>query len=66
LNGYFSADETLRLLFPSQASRISLKWFMRLRYKNLIPYRKFGSRLFFNPAEVRRALDKIFKIEAVE
>jgi len=66
MDGYYSAEETLQILFPSEKSRLSLKTFMRLRYKQRIPYWKFGTRLLFRPSDVQRALDKLFKIEAAE
>jgi hypothetical protein len=55
---YVDAEGCLKELFPDPRSRPSLRWFKYLQYDGLIPYRKIGRRVFFDVAEVRRALDK--------
>jgi hypothetical protein len=52
------AKGCLEELFPDPRSRPSLRWFKYLQYDGVIPYRKIGRRVFFDVAEVRRALDK--------
>jgi hypothetical protein len=55
---YVDAKGCLEELFPDVRSRPSLRWFKHLQYDGVIPYRKIGRRVFFDVAEVRRALDK--------
>jgi hypothetical protein len=43
-----------------------LRWFLELKAIGAVPYRKIGRRVFFDVAEVRRALDRKFKVEAVK
>jgi hypothetical protein len=55
---YVDALGCLEELFPDPRSRPSLRWFKALQHGGLIPFRKIGRRVFFDTAEVRRALDK--------
>jgi hypothetical protein len=55
---YVDAQGCLEELFPDPRSRPSLRWFRYLQYDGIIPYRKIGRRVFFDVAEVRRALDR--------
>jgi hypothetical protein len=52
------AQGCIEEIWPDERSRPSLRWFKGLQLAGLIPYRKIGRRVFFDPAEVRRALDK--------
>jgi hypothetical protein len=56
--GLVDAKGCLAEIFPDPRSRPSLRWFKYLQYDGIIPFRKIGRRVFFDVAEVRRALDK--------
>ena len=58
------AETCLCLVFPDEATRPSLRYFRELQRKRLLPFRKIGRLVFFDPAEVRRALDKTFTVHA--
>jgi hypothetical protein len=55
---YVDAQSCLEELFPNPRSRPSLRWFKNLQHDGIIPFRKIGRRVFFDVAEVRRALDR--------
>lgn len=61
-----AAPECLELLFPNAASRPSIRWFLELKAQGKIPFRKIGRLIFYDPAEVRRAIDRNSKVEAGE
>jgi hypothetical protein len=61
--GLVNGQHCLELLFP-QEPRPTLRWFLGLKAKGLIPYRKIGGSIFYDPAEVRRAIDRLCKVEA--
>ena len=54
----------LLALFPEKDSRPSVRWLRRMQSRGLIPYKKVGRRVFFDPEEVRRALDRQFSVRA--
>ncbi len=56
--GLLNADELLKAVFPNVASRPSLRWLRRMQAKGLIPHLRCGRLVFFDAAEVRRALDQ--------
>lgn len=58
------AAELLLALFPANDSRPSVRWLRRMQSRGLIPYKKIGRRVFFDPEEVRRALDRQFSVHA--
>ena len=62
--GLVSAHECLEKIFPNVRSRPSLRWFKGLQAAGKIPYRKIRRRVWFDPEEVRRALDKQFRVQA--
>lgn len=53
-----SALRLLEVLFDD-ASRPSLRWLRELQRKRLIPFVRLGRRVFFDPAAVRTALEKL-------
>lgn len=59
--GYFGPEKCLEILFPDEASRISLRHFRSLQASGYIPHLKLGRRTLFNPTEVRLALERFFK-----
>lgn len=58
------AAELLLELFPANESRPSVRWLRRMQSRGLVPYKKIGRRVFFDPEEVRRALDRQFSVNA--
>jgi hypothetical protein len=62
--GFVNAQGCLEKIFPDKRSRPSLRWFRALQAAGKIPYRKIRRRVWFDPDEVRRALDKQFRIRA--
>ena len=60
--GLVNAQGCLEKVFPDARSRPSLRWFKGLQAAGKIPYRKIRRRVWFDPEEVRRALDKQFGI----
>lgn len=49
-------------IWPDPESRPSRRWFLELKAKGLVPFVRIGRRIFFDPAEVRAALDHQFKV----
>jgi hypothetical protein len=58
------AAELLLALFPANDSRPSVRWLRRMQSRGLIPYKKIGRLVYFDPDEVRRALDRQFSVHA--
>lgn len=58
------AAETITAVFPGENSRPALRTFREWQARGFLPYHKIGKRTFFDPEEVRRALDRRFRIEA--
>lgn len=56
------AAALLREVFPDDEKRPSVRWLRKMQTERLIPYRKLGRFVFFDPAEVRSALDKAFSV----
>jgi hypothetical protein len=64
LPGLVNAETCLRMVFPDEDSRPTLRYFRELQAKRLIPWRKIGRLVFFDPVEVRRAIDRQFTVHA--
>jgi hypothetical protein len=63
-SGLVDAERCLELLFPDERCRPKLRWFLEQKRVGKIPYRKIGHFVFYDPAEVRRAIDRHSKVEA--
>jgi hypothetical protein len=59
------ADECIKLVFPCETSRPALRTFRSWQSKGFLPVHKIGHLTFFDPEDVRFALDRRFKINAV-
>lgn len=59
-----NAARMLELVFPDPASRPSLRWVRKHRVKRTIPFIKVGSLIWFDPDQVRTALQRGFTVEA--
>lgn len=57
------AETCLRIIFPEE-DRPSLRCFREWQHKRLIPFRKIGRIVLFDPVEVRRAIDRQFTVAA--
>lgn len=62
-NALLSAEELLREIFPDDKKRPSVRWLRQLQTKRQIPFRKMGRFVFFDPAEVRLALDQRYTVK---
>ena len=58
------AETCLRIVFPDEATRPCLRYFRELQRKRLVPFKKIGRLTFFDPVEVRRAIDRQFSVNA--
>jgi hypothetical protein len=59
-----SAEECIAAVFSGEKSRPALRTFREWQSRGYLPFHKIGKRTFFDPDDVRRALDRRFKIEA--
>jgi hypothetical protein len=59
------SENLLKALWPDQSERPSVRWLRKMVYTRSMPFRRISNRLWFDPAECRRALDRQFKIEEV-
>jgi hypothetical protein len=64
LGNLVTARVCLEELFPDERARPSLRWFLGLKAAGFVPFRKIGRLVFYDVAEVRRALDRRFKVES--
>lgn len=56
------AKALLKEIFPDDEKRPSVRWLRKMQTERRIPYRKIGAFVFFDPVEVRGALDKGFSV----
>jgi hypothetical protein len=64
-NKLVDADTCINEVFTPEA-RPSLRTFREWQAKGMIPFRKIGRLTFFDPFEVRAALDKRCRVEAID
>ena len=58
LPGLVKAERCLQIVFPDKLSRPTVRWFWEQKIRRRIPYRKIGKLIFFDPVEVRKAIDE--------
>ena len=58
------AAECIEQVFPCETSRPGMRTFRRWQALGYIPVHKIGKSTYFDPIEVREALDKRFRSEA--
>jgi hypothetical protein len=63
MTGLVGVSQCLELVFPEPSSRPCRRIWDEWRAKGFLPCRKIGRRVFMDPTEVRRAIDRQFKIE---
>jgi hypothetical protein len=56
----------LTIVFPDEVTRPSLRCFNDWKSKKYFPSVKIGKRVFLDPVQVRKALDKRFTIQAID
>lgn len=56
----------LAIVFKDEATRPSLRTFNDWKSKKYFPSVKIGKRVFLDPVQVRKALDKRFTIQAID
>lgn len=61
--GYFGLAETIQLLWPDSGARPHPRTFLRWRENGWVPYIKIGKSVYYDPQEVKRALDARFKVK---
>jgi hypothetical protein len=55
----------LRIVFPDAETRPSLRSFNEWKQRGYFPSVKIGKRVFLDPSQVRKALERRFTIEAI-
>ncbi len=60
------AEACIASVFPHNDSRPGLRTFRQWQARGYFPYHKIGRRTFFDPEEVRSALDRRFRVNAKE
>lgn len=60
------AKTCISIIFPIQESAPSIRTWWKWKSNRWIPYVKLGKCVFFDPTEVRKAIDKRFTIKAIE
>ena len=60
------AIECIAIVFPCETSRPALRTYRKWQANGWIPHLKVGHLTYFDPDQVRAALDRRFKINAVE
>ena len=63
--GLVGAETLLELIWPDENTRPSLRWLREMQAKRLVPFRKIGRLVYFDPIEVRQALDTQFKVNSI-
>ena len=56
----------LEMVFKDEATRPGIRTFHDWKSKGYFPYHKIGKRIFLDPVQVRKALDKRFTVEAID
>jgi hypothetical protein len=62
--GLVDADELLKVIWPSDKSRPSLRWLRQMQASRRIPYIRLGRRIFFDPTAVRRVIEQRHTVKA--
>ena len=60
------AEDCIKIVFPCETSRPGLRTYREWQSKGFFPFHKIGRRTYFDPDEVRSALDRRFRIQAKE
>jgi hypothetical protein len=60
------AEDCIKIVFPCETSRPSLRTFRSWQANGYFAHHKIGRRTFFDPEDVRHALDRRFRVNAIE
>jgi len=60
------AEDCIEILFPHEKSRPCLRTFREWQARGYIPVIKIGRRTFFDPVQVRAAIEQRFRIAPIE
>lgn len=60
------AEDCIKIVFPSETSRPGLRTFRDWQAKGYIPVHKIGRRTYFDPEQVRAAIERRFRINPTE
>lgn len=60
------AEDCIKIVFPCESSRPGLRTFRDWQAKGFIPVHKIGRRTFFDPEQVRAAIERRFRIAPIE
>lgn len=60
------AEACIKIVFPDEESRPAIRTFRAWQANRYFPFHKIGRRTFFDPEQVRAALDRRFKILPVD
>ena len=60
------AEDCIKIVFPCESSRPGLRTFRDWQAKGFIPLIRVGRRTYFDPVQVRAALERRFRIDPVE
>jgi len=60
------AEDCIKIVFPCESSRPGLRTFRQWQANRFFAFHKIGKRTFFDPEEVRAALDRRFKISPAD
>ena len=58
------AETLLRVIWPEQSDRPSMRWLIRQRKRGTIPYVKIGHRVWFYADDVRAAIAEKFTVNS--
>ncbi len=56
--GLVDAERCIETVWPDPRSRPRLRWFLEQKRQGKIPFKKVGHFVYFDAAEVRRAIDR--------
>ena len=58
------AEACIAIVFPDEPSRPGLRTFREWQSRGYFPVHRIGRRTFFDPEEIRSALDRRFRVNA--
>jgi hypothetical protein len=61
---FVPGEVLLATLWPDEETRPTLRWLRKMTKLRALPFLKLGNRVWFDPARVRRHLEKQFTVEA--
>lgn len=60
------AEDCILILFPCENSRPGLRTWRQWQSNGFLPYVRIGRRIYFDPEQVRAALERRFRINPTE